>query len=669
MARPWAEVVVDPNFKALAPDAQEQARNAYFQQNVLPNIPGDANASAIRLKFDQQTKPTLSAPQAQAAPPTIGQHASDVLGIATQHPFTTGVGMAENALSGITSGVGSLADAVTGSDPGTHDFAYRPRTEAGQAIAKASADEASAVGRGYTNVAGQGPLAETVKMYGPEAIGAVGTVAGLGEIPRGVTALRASRPALPSAQAVVDRIAANSPQSQGSAAAAPRVTTASPELQQAISQTAQKTGGAINPEVLNRHLEADSLPVKVRLTEGQATQDPSLISQEQNMRGKHTDLANHFDEQNKQLAQNVQAIRDEVGPDVFSTNSVEHGDTLIKAYQDIDATRNADIKTKYQQLRDAAGGKFPVDARTLLDNSRAALAKELLTHDAPPGIMRTLGDLADSGQMTFEQFENLRTNLARIQRNFAADGNTRFAAGLIRDQMEQLPLEPGAATLKPLADSARAAARDRFQALEQDPAYKAAVNGTVDPDKFVRKFVISGSRDDVATMRQSLANNPTATQTLGVSALDHLRDQAGLSPDYKGNFTQNGYNKALRGLDPKLQSLVDPKTVEQLQALGNVANYTQFQPRGSSVNHSNTFVAGAADYGASAVEGAVNVAAHGVPVGTWGRKAIQKMQAGKTVRNAISPGAGLGRLAATSPQVEAMLEAARRKAAAAQQIP
>ncbi len=666
MARPWAEVVADPNFQALAPDAQESARNAYFQQNVLPNIPQDANASAIRLKFDQDTVQILKQ-AAPAPPPTATQHGADVTGAFASHPFTAGIGLAENALSGITGGVGNLADAVTLSQPGTHDWAYRPRTEAGQQIANASGQEAAAIGRGYDKVAGTGPLAATIKEFAPEALGAVGTVAGLGAIPRGVASLRGPAPL--SAQAVVDRLAANSPQSQGAAAAAPRVTTASPELQQAISQTAQKTGGAVNPEVLNRHLEADSLPVRVRLTQGQATQDPGLISQEQNLRGKHEALRNHLDEQNKQLAQNVQAIRDEVGPDVFSTNAVEHGDTLIKSYQDVDAARNADIKAKYQQLRDAAGGKFPVDARTLLDNSRAALAKELLTHDAPPGVMRTLGDLADSGQMTFEQFENLRTNLARIQRNFAADGNTRFAAGIIRDQMEQLPLEPGAATLKPLADSARAAARDRFQALEADPAYKAAVNGTIDPDKFVRKFVINGARDEVATMRRNLANDPTAFQTLGVSVLDHLRDQAGITPDYKGNFTQSGYNKALRGLDPKLQSLVDPKTAEQLQTLGNVANYTQFQPRGSFVNNSNTFVAGAADYGAGALEGAANVAAHGIPVGTWGRKAIQKMQAGKQVRSAIAPGAGLGRLAATSPQVEAMLEAARRKAAAAQQVP
>jgi len=59
------------------------------------------------------------------------------------------------------------------------------------------------------------------------------------------------------------------------------------------------------------------------------------------------------------------------------------------------------------------------------------------------------------------------------------------------------------------------------------------------------------------------------------------------------------------------------------------------------VNNSNTFVAGAAEYGASAAEGAANVAAGGVPVGTWVRKAGQKFKTGKELDNILSPGAGI----------------------------
>lgn len=495
--------------------------------------------------------------------------------------------------------------------------------------ARATASGAAAAGRKVAQ-AGEAASDATVRAFGGQPAPSVNPIAPV------------------TAQSVLDQQAANSGQSMGAAAAAPRVTGASPPLQQAIVREAQKNGGAVNLEATNRQLNADSLPVKVSLTEGQALRDPALFSEEQNLRGKHAGLAEHFNTQNSNLVKNVQAVRDEIGPDVFSTNHVEHADTLIKGYEDLDAGRNADITQKYQALRDAAGGKFPVDAKTLLDNSRTALAKELLTHDAPPGIMRTLGDLADSGQMTFEQFENLRTNLARIQRNFSTDGNTRFAAGLIRDQMEQLPLEPGAASLKPLADAARGAARERFQALEADPAYKAAVNGTVPPDKFVKKFVIGGNRDDVATMAQNLAGNDTARQTMAVSVLDHLRDAAGVGADYKGSFKQSGWNRALASLDPKLQSLVNPKTAETLQNIGTVAHDIQVPPPGHTVNSSNTLTAGLSDYAEVAAEHAVN--AHvGLPVGTVGRKIIQNVKYGARVKQAIQPGAGIGKLSDLAP--------------------
>jgi hypothetical protein len=42
--------------------------------------------------------------------------------------------------------------------------------------------------------------------------------------------------------------------------------------------------------------------------------------------------------------------------------------------------------------------------------------------------------------------------------------------------IEKLPLKGGTAKLKPLADAARPAARERFEALQEDPAYHGTVN-------------------------------------------------------------------------------------------------------------------------------------------------------------------------------------------------
>jgi hypothetical protein len=448
-------------------------------------------------------------------------------------------------------------------------------------------------------------------------------------------------PSQPSAQDVVTRNARESPQSMGAASAGVDLSRTSPELRQAIVQSAQRNGGAVNPEALARHVDADSLPVPVRLTQGQATGDIIALSQEQNMRGRLPALATHFNEQNRALGQNLQAIRDQVGPEVFSANSVEHGDTLINAYRTVDAAREAQITQAYNALRQQAGGQFPVGAQTLLGNATQELHRNLLFDHAPTSVMRTLQRLAERpGTMTFENFESLRTNLARIQRT-SMDGNEVAAAGVIRQAMEDLPLVPGAQRLKPLADAARAVARERFAAIEADPAYAAAIHETVSPDRFVQKFVIGGTRDDLARMAQTI---PDAQQTLGVTVLDHLRDQARLSPGFEGNFATAGYNKALQKLSPKLQSLLPPATVEQLEQLGRVAGYTTAQPRGSFVNNSNTFVAGAREAAIGSAEGAANVAALGVPVGTWTRRALERRTATQEVARTLAPGAGLDRL-------------------------
>lgn len=103
-------------------------------------------------------------------------HAKKFLKILKEHPLTVTAGIAENAFSGITSGVGSLADVVTGAQPGAHDFTYQPRTEAGKQIAAAGSEESANIGQGYDEAFGTGPLAQTVKERGQEALGAISTV-------------------------------------------------------------------------------------------------------------------------------------------------------------------------------------------------------------------------------------------------------------------------------------------------------------------------------------------------------------------------------------------------------------------------------------------------------------------------------------------------------------
>lgn len=624
--------------------ADQDARTAFFTSHADQSADTESTASTVPRASVVGRNPRMGAintPNAsasdvtQAAASGVNASVADLAGI-PMDAATNASNLAKSAVESAWLKFGGTPPRWLDPDkpenvPGTSEWIKRKTREAGGANLIDTAPNASGQDLSALHTAGEtlGPL--------PLAA-AAGGAADAAMPPR-------TAPVAPTAQDALNAQAMNSPQSMGAAAAAPNVQRASPQLQQAIVRGAQSNGGALNPYAVARHMDADALPVPIQLTEGQALQDPTLISNEQNMRGKHPELAARFDEQNKALAQNVTALRDRVGPDVFSANPIEHGDTLIQSYKDKAAAADADISAKYQALRDANGGQFPVSAPKLLQNVTKQLNDQLLVDHAPKAVMSTLGKLADDDNMTFQNFEALRTNLARTMRS-ATDGNERAAAGVIRSAMEELPLAPGAANLKPLADTARSAARSQFQALEADPAYKAAVNETVPPDRFVQKFVTgpSATRDGVAQIRENLAHDPVATQTLGVATLDHLKKAAGLNEAGEGNFTQAGFNKNLEALGPRLQSLVDPKTAEDLSTLGTVAKHTQFQPRGSSVNNSNTFVAAAAEHAKSAAEGGVNVAFKGVPVGSWVRGHFQASAEKRAVQRMLEPGAGITRL-------------------------
>lgn len=433
-------------------------------------------------------------------------------------------------------------------------------------------------------------------------------------------------------------------QSAGAAATTDQATVnallakASPELQNELKAVPVNQ---INMPAFERHVEADTLPVPVRLTRGQATQDVNLLSDEMNMRGKNPELANRFNEQNGKLIENMNAIRDKAAPDVYGTNHIENAETVINAYKALDDARTADISAKYKALEEAAGGDFPIDGRQFVANAEVLLSKKLKTDFLPPAIAKQLERYKNGEKMTFEQFEAMRTNLASEMRKAerSGDGNAKTASSLVRQALEDLPLSGEAEKLKPLANEARTAAKARFDLLKKDPAYDAAVND-VAPDKFINKYIISGDKRSLEALTAQLGKGSEGHQAVSAAVINWLKNKAGVI-DNNGNFSQAGYNKALQQLDPKLLELVDGETAQQLKALGNVARYTQAQPRGSYVNQSNTFVAGAKEMAKGGLEKTANLAGFGVvPIGTMTREALANRAAAKQTKESLKPGAG-----------------------------
>jgi len=432
------------------------------------------------------------------------------------------------------------------------------------------------------------------------------------------------------------------------AAAVPDATTikqalsvSTPELRQAISSIPINE---VNLPTLQRHIEADTLPVPVRLTEGQATGDVIKLSNEQNRRGKDPVLAQRFNEQNGQLVENIGLIRDKAAPDVYGTKKIENSQGIIDAYKELDGNLNKVINADYQALRDAAGGQFPVDAPQLLKNVETKLQKELLSNEAPAGQFKELQRLSENNSMTFEDYLSLRRNLGDVART-SQDGSVRKAASYMIEELEKLPLQKEAAALKPLADKARASAKSRFQMLEKDPAMKAAVDDAVPADKFIDKFVVNGVNKNINTMVENLGRDSPAHQHMAAGTVNWLTDKAGIV-DGNGNFSQAGYNKALKKLDDvqNLNAIFNQEAASQLKTLGNVARYTQAQPRGAFVNNSNTLVGSLAEKAGKGVsmgvEKGLNVAVPGLQLGTSVMEMRARRAAEAETKKALELGAG-----------------------------
>jgi hypothetical protein len=416
-----------------------------------------------------------------------------------------------------------------------------------------------------------------------------------------------------------------------------------PSIVDAIKQS--EDAGVLNQEAAQRHIDAASLPHQIELTAGQATGDVNQLSHEQNRRGAEPAYAQRFNDQNSHLVQNIDVIHDTAAPDVYHLNHVDAGASLIDAYKAKDQAIKSYIKDRYKDLEAANGGAFPIDGVSLASNAIKALHNDDAFDFLPSPVLKKLTEYSSGKPMSFQNFETFRTILAKESRKaenpINSDGNAVHAIKLVRNALEDFPLNGAAQHLKPIADIARNAAKKRFGLLDDDPAYEAAIHDKVAPDDFIKKFVINGKVDKIKAMQENLKENPLASQTIASGTINFLKHQAGIR-EGSGNFTQSGYNKALGFISPKLNDLVDPSTATNLTTLGKVAKYTQEQPRGAFVNNSNTLVGGLANKAGEAAWTAADAKTLGAT--KIYRDFVTNAKLKEKANQSLAPGAGVNTL-------------------------
>jgi hypothetical protein len=402
----------------------------------------------------------------------------------------------------------------------------------------------------------------------------------------------------------------------------------------------------INKEALDRQLQADTLPVPIKLTSGQARQDPNLISKERNERGFKEQFVDRFNEQNKQLAENANEIKNITAPDVYAPNHVGNASEAIDILQGKIKNNNDAISNAYKELDNLGAGKIQVDSQTFANEAMKALSEKDDIDFLPKEFKDKLKAYEEGKPMNFNQFEHLRTQIATAARGPSVDGNVVHALTLLRSELEKLPLVNETAEAKIVADKARSLAKNEFDLLDKNrptynPLYAKVANGAADTKNFIQEFVLGSKNKDFDKSLAIIQDDPIAVQHLKAGAMDWIiRD----STDASGNFSTAKFNKHMQNLDVngKLTKLFG-EDAETIRKLVNTGRHIEARPRGAYVNESNTGVGLAAmakEHGPALLEKIPGVKYVAAPV-NFAREYIAKKETQKEINESLKPMAGV----------------------------
>lgn len=409
-----------------------------------------------------------------------------------------------------------------------------------------------------------------------------------------------------------------------------------PTLKTELSKQDPRT---IDPQALERYVDADSIGVK--LTKGQASQDPTQISFERNIRGEDPDMVTMFNQQNKALQDALTKTKEKTAPDTFSPDYVGNAESAMEFIGNKIKENESATSKAYQKLDEFGAGKIQVDSKAFADNAIKALTEKEDIDFLPSVIKTKIDSYVEGKPMNFAQYENLRTQIARETRKAqrADDGNAVHALTLVRGELEKLPLIGETVEAKALADKARATAKSEFDLLNRDsPSYNKVyadlVNGKTDTKDFIQSAILRSKNKDFAKTME-LFDDPVARQNLRAGTLDIIMRE---STDSSNKFKPAAFAKAIENLDvnKKLDALFgeDAQTLRKIARTGQII---EARPPGAFVNEPNTAVEMAAQY-------ARKVAAQTPIVGRLVEPAQQLLQeraSKKAVQEALKPASGV----------------------------
>jgi hypothetical protein len=381
-----------------------------------------------------------------------------------------------------------------------------------------------------------------------------------------------------------------------------------PNLYSAIQREvgdALKAGVDPDPMIMARRADAAALPVPVHLSRGQAARDPMQFAWEHRVAGQQgvgEPLSDLLAAQNRALIANLNELGAAAAPDPFTASQ-----QVIKHIEGVDDALRARINAAYGAVRDSAGRPARVNNQGFLDAAKNRLTggkPELaeftgLADYLPEAVRKQYNDIATGKlPLTVDSIQFLDRAWGGVQRG-AADDTQRNAIGALRAALNEAPVDDALGQQSMQAyKAARELAKQRFDLIDSNPAYKAIVEGTklAEPDRFFQSFVQGADVSKVRTLKELIG--PDNTAMLQNTMVGQLKRAAlNRASDEGGVFSQAAYNKMLQDpvQAPRIRELFagNPTVLDQLYRVGRVSENLIKIPAASKVNTSNTASAGA----------------------------------------------------------------------------
>lgn len=359
-------------------------------------------------------------------------------------------------------------------------------------------------------------------------------------------------------------------------------------LRQQVSQ-ALKQGKKLDPAAILRKADFDQAGIPA--LQGQITRDPMQFARELNLRG----VANVGEPISARLSQQNSILQSRIGDLRQGVDEAFNaGDQISRSLAGVDKSLQSRVSSLYDKARNSTGADMDVPLTGLAQDYARILGD--FADNVPTAIRGKFAALGldpamPSNQKQLFTIKDADALLKVINANDPGFANkpVHTALGELRNAVKQSVMSLDS-TGGPFAPAVQAAAQ-RFKLHEAVPALKAAAEGSVAPDDFVRRFVINGKAKEVQGMAKVLQQaDPEAYQQARAQIGAQLY-RAAFGEDVVGTkgFAAERFNKALRDLGTeKMGAFFSGDEISKIRQLGRVAAYIHQEPAAAAVNRSNT---------------------------------------------------------------------------------